>query len=465
MMSSDLPAALARRRFLKHGGIAAGAALTLSPLGKLLAAAGAPHGAHTGYGPLAPVRDLSTGLPLLELPAGFSYRTFGWTGAPLDSGRPTPAAHDGMGIVRTDGDVVTLVRNHEVGIGDGSFAPDDATFDAACGGGTVTLRFDTRSGEVLESRASLSGTLRNCSGGITPWNSWLSCEEFVSARGTVAVDSALPTLGHDHGFVFEVPVDGRSDARPLTGLGQFRHEAVAVHARSGIVYLTEDMEPAAGFYRFVPDVPGALIRGGRLQMLKAVGAPDLRVGHRTGQRFKVEWVAIEQPTRGIDGDGNITGVLQQGLAGGGSRFVRLEGCIAGDDVVYFTATNGGDAHCGQVWAYYPERAELQLVYQSPDAATLDYPDNVVISPRGGLVLCQDSIGDAQKLYGLTMHGDLFTFARNVVRLDGTNGFSGDFSSAEWAGSCFSADGKWLFANVYSPGFSVAITGPWRQGLI
>ena len=45
------------------------------------------------------------------------------------------------------------------------------------------------------------------------------------------------------------------------------------------------------------------------------------------------------------------------------------------------------------------------------------------------------------------------------------GFSGDFRRAEWAGCCFSPDGKWLFANVYKPGFTVAITGPWKTGLV
>ena len=48
---------------------------------------------------------------------------------------------------------------------------------------------------------------------------------------------------------------------------------------------------------------------------------------------------------------------------------------------------------------------------------------------------------------------------------GYRGFIGDFRNAEWAGACFSPDGRWLFANVYNPGFSVAITGPWRDGLI
>ena len=454
-----------RRRFLRAGGATLGAAaLALSPLGKLLAQAGTPTGAHPGYGPLRRVRDLSTGLPLLELPAGFTYRSFGWAGETLGNGMPTPEHHDGMGVVASNGDIVTLVRNHEIKAAYGSFAAPEATYDSRCAGGTVTLRFDTARGELLEARPSLSGTLTNCSGGVTPWGSWLSCEEVVLDPGMRELAGVQRRIRKPHGFVFEVPAIGVSGAEPLTALGQFKHEAAAVHARTGIVYLTEDLEPEAGFYRCIPSQPGDLKRGGRLQMLKAVGARDLRSGQRAGQRHKVQWVDIAQPTAGVRGN-HIDGVLQQGRAEGGSRFTRLEGCIATDSIIYFTATNGGDAACGQVWAYHPDREELVLIYESPDPDVLDYPDNVVVSPRGGLLLCEDSGRNRQHLWGLTAAGELFPFARNAVQLDGTRGFTGDFTDAEWAGACFSPDGRWLFANLYEPGLTVAITGPWRDGLV
>ena len=456
-----------RRRFLRQAGVAA---LGLSPLGSLLASAALPRSADAGfaagYGRLRPVRDLTTGLPLLHLPEGFSYRSFGWAGDPLADGTPCPGRHDGMGIVRAAGDRITLVRNHELSRLDGAFGPSNSHYDPVCSGGTVTLDYDVGAGRLLQARASLSGTMTNCAGGVTPWGSWLSCEEFVSRAGMSGkVDGIVRQMGQDHGFVFEVPAEGESDARPLRAMGQFRHEAAAVHAPSGDFYLTEDTTPA-GFYRFVPATRGRLADGGRLQMLRAVGAPDLRGGVAPGARFAVEWVDIEHPDRGFDADsGSILGVQQQGLAAGASRFSRLEGCIATDDEVFFVSTDGGAAACGQVFAYRPREQELSLVYESPDPAQLDYPDNVVVSPRGGLLLCQDSKLPRQHLYGLSREGALFAFARQAVVLDGVRGFSGDFRSAEWAGACFSPDGRWLFANVYAPGFSVAITGPWRDGLV
>lgn len=460
----------ARRRFLRCSATAGAAGFALSPLAELFAFVGrsgaAPLGA--GYGRLKPVRDLNTGLPLLRLPEGFSYRSFGWTGETLADGTPTPPAHDGMGIVRSRGDVVTLVRNHEVVRAQGAYGPKASHYDPECGGGTVTLDFDLTKGEQLAARASLSGTMQNCGGGVTPWNSWLSCEEYVSVSDfPSATRDGARRLGRDHGFVFEVPAEGVSRAEPLVGLGQFRHEAATVHAPSGHVFLTEDMEPAAGFYRFVPKQRGELIRGGRLQMLKVAGGDELRFGLRSGQRFKVEWVEIESPEQGfVRATGDIRGVQTQGLAQGAARFTRLEGCIATRDEIFFTSTNGGDAACGQVFAYYPASEELALIYESPEPGMVDYPDNIVVSPRGGLLICQDAKDSTQQLFGLTRRGELFSFARNNVMLDGGyRDFVGDFRGAEWAGACFSPDGRWLFANVYRPGFTVAITGPWRNGLI
>lgn len=460
---------LISRRRLLQGGLGLGAAaLGLSPVGRLLAQAGHTALAHPGYGPLAPVKDQATGLPLLKLPQGFSYTTFGWEGEQIAPGQACPGKHDGMGVVRADGDIVTLVRNHEITADPGgSFAPAEATYDPDCRGGTVTLRFDTARGQFVDARPSLSGTLVNCAGGTTPWGTWLSCEEIVLDQGQRVQVTADYTheMKRSHGFVFEVPAVGLSRAEPLLGLGQMKHEAATVDPRDGIVYLTEDHKPVAGFYRFIPRVAGELVRGGRLQMLRAEGAPDLRRGRRAGDLFKVRWVDIEYPERGLAADGDEGGLVRQGLANGGSAFTRLEGVIVGDGKVYFTSTNGGDAGCGQLWVYRPAEGLLELAFESPSPDVLDYPDNIILSPRGGLVICEDSEQPVQRLYGMTGGGGLFEFCRNNVVLDGFRGFSGDFREEEWAGACFSPDGKWLFANIYEPGFTVAITGPWKPGLI
>jgi secreted PhoX family phosphatase len=82
------------------------------------AAAGQVAPVASPYGPIRPVQDLATGLPLLQLPVGFNYKSFSWTGDRMDNGQPVPGAHDGMGVVAVrnqDGaKEYVLVRNHEL---------------------------------------------------------------------------------------------------------------------------------------------------------------------------------------------------------------------------------------------------------------------------------------------------------------------------------------------------------------
>jgi secreted PhoX family phosphatase len=89
--------------------------------------------------PWSPVTDQTTGLPLLLLPDGFEYLSYGWTNDPMTDGTPTPSSHDGMAAFRF-GDRVRLVRNHERGAG-APFAAPDRTYDSAAGGGTTNLVF------------------------------------------------------------------------------------------------------------------------------------------------------------------------------------------------------------------------------------------------------------------------------------------------------------------------------------
>ncbi len=58
-----------------------------------------------------------------------------------------------------------------------------------------------------------------------------------------------------------------------------------------------------------------------------------------------------------------------------------------------------------------------------------------------------------------------TRVNNVVLRGERNGLSGNFTSSEWSGPCYSPDGNWLFANIYDPGITVAITGPWQTGAL
>ncbi|WP_416903264.1 alkaline phosphatase PhoX [Micromonospora echinospora] len=441
---------------------------------------------------LEPVPDLRDGKVRLWLPDGFRYRSFHDTEFPvtLDDGTALPGRHDGMGAFPGPGGTVRLVRNHEIGGPIPAFGDPAEAYDPMAPGGTTTVEV-TRFGEVRRSWTSLNGTMMNCSGGRMPWGSWITCEETVNGPDVGPDYTGAPnvSLTKRHGFVFEVPADGRGDRRPVTAAGRFCHESVAYDPRGGHLYLTEDnFGYASGFYRYTPPKDpmrvGRLADGGRLQMLAVRGRPNrnLAAAQRRHATYPVEWVDVDDPAPSFPytpgqpaptpNDTALTHVARQGWEQGAAYFSRLEGAVYDDGVVYFTATQGGgpaetsvgpiadgygNGH-GQVWAYDCRARVLRLVYESPGPDVLDFPDNVTTSPRGTLVVCEDNTSD-NFIRGLTPRGELFDIALNRL----TSSTGADRSNDEFAGSTFSPDGHTLFVNIQaSRGMTFAIWGDWAR---
>ncbi len=487
-----MPQPLSRRSFIRSA-----AAVSVGFAGLRLASEALADGAAAtrpdsqGYGPLVPDPQR-----VLDLPEGFSYRVISRIGMEMDDGLLVPGKQDGAAAFPGPDGLTLHICNHEVdptlrrlgpygwslerlGTPDPAKIYDRGHDQTPALGGCTTTVYDTRTGRVHRRYMSLLGTERNCAGGPTPWNSWLSCEETVTTAGD--------RNEKDHGYVFEVPASAEvapADPLPLKAMGRMNHEACAVDPDSGVVYLTEDRQDGS-FYRFIPHTPGHLARGGRLQALALVDKPghDSRnwladiseeeaAKYRSGSAFTtmnahdrstaetpahtpmpVRWVDVEN-VEAPDDD-----LRDQTQAKGAARFARGEGCWFGRQSVYFCTTTGGRNRKGQLWRYVPSRFEatadeerypgrLELFLEPNDTDLLENGDNLTFAPWGDIVVCEDN-GHRNRLIRVTPQGELSPLAFNAL------------SGSEFAGACFSPDGSTLFTNIQADGITLAITGPWR----
>jgi len=478
-----------RRHFLSHAAAVTAGFAGLRHFAGLpgLATAAQSAADELGFGPL--VADAQG---LLDLPAGFTYHVFSKTGERMDDGYLVPGKHDGMAAFAGPDGLTLLVRNHEVQGPNFRLGPfgaqnelmakvdRDYIFDPGFNktpslGGTTTLVYDTKQKKLVRHFLSLACTERNCAGGPTPWGSWITCEETIVR--------ASDQREQDHGYNFDVPATADIQlAKPvaLKAMGRMNHEAVAVDPETGIVYQTEDRQDGV-IYRFIPNTPGKLEDGGRLQALAIRGQQpaDLRNWHeeapkklynggagdgsfkinhehmldmQQGQVFDVEWIDLDDPESPDDS------LRYQAYDKGAARFARGEGMWHGHESIYFATTTGGRIAKGQIWRYVPSRFEgtpderrfpgrLELFIEPNDASILQHADNICIAPWGDLIVCEDG-GPTNHILGVTPQGSIYKLGRNAM------------NASEFAGSCFSPDGSTLFVNIQNGGMTLAITGPW-----
>lgn len=399
----------------------------------------------TSYGALVP-----DPAGVLDLPQGFSYRVISRLGDTMNNGGTVPDNADGMGAFALPGGKIALVRNHELTPDEDGGGATGPAYDTVARsliplpGGTTNVVLDARTLAVERQFRSLAGTIRNCAGGITPWGTWMTCEE-----NTTRADGRI---NQDHGYVFEVPAAATQQVTPvpLKAMGRFNHEAAAVDPATGIVYQTEDRDDGL-LYRFIPKVPGRLAEGGKLQALAVEAVPDSRnwngVGFAQGSWQNARWVDLDNPEAPEDD------LRKRGAAGGALLFARGEGIHMGEGELYFACTSGGAAKLGQVFRLVPGRGgkpdRLQLFFESTSVDQFNYGDNLTVAPNGHLIVCEDQYTDVVDNYlrGITPQGNAYPFGR--LRLQ-----------TELAGACYSPDGKVLFVNAYSPALTLAITGPW-----
>lgn len=411
---------------------------------------------------------------IFDLPEGFSYKIISRFRDVMDDGFYVPHRPDGMATFPGPDGLTILIRNHEVNAARGgdesAFGSDFALTEKMNPGqfydyghnnnpgqgGTTTIVYDTGKQEVVRQYLSLAGTLRNCAGGPTPWNTWLTCEEIVMEPNDV--------YARHHGYVFEVPASteiGLADPKPIKAMGRFNHEAVAVDPTSGVIYLTED-DSEGLLYRFIPNEKENMHAGGTLQALAVFDQPGMDTRNwssqaiETGDILPVRWIDLE------DVDSPDDDLRYRGFEDGAARFARGEGMWYGNDAVYFACTNGGRKKLGQIWKYSPSPEEgvaeetsnpgnLELFAEPNSSTIIENADNLTVAPWGDLIVCEDC-DSKQDLCGITPDGNIYKFGRNAK------------SNSELAGAVFSPDGSTLFMNIQHAGLTLAITGPWDKAV-
>jgi secreted PhoX family phosphatase len=304
----------------------------------------------------------------------------------------------------------------------------------------------------------------------------LSVEETVNGPD-VGPDfaGAGPEFHQRHGYLFEV--DPRWGPReypkvePIRAVGRLPHEVAVVDSLTGDLYLSEDqfLFPA-GLYRYRPPKDPRRVRrvldGGVLEMLRVRGATEpTQLGGvlPVGAVFPIEWVRI--PEADFDGGGApnddaIRTVSQQGFAQNAAMFARPEGLWYARGAIFLSCTRGGSSQLavdppneygnghGQIWRLDPRHRRLTLLFQSPGPEVLDLPDNVTVTNRGTLVICEDNTDGTNFIRLLDRDGSLRTFAENRINAD------------EFAGATVSPRGDTLFVNMQSAqGRTFAI---WRE---
>jgi uncharacterized protein len=284
--------------------------------------------ARSAYGPRRPPDRHG-----IRLPEGFRSRVIATGERPVPgTGYRWHVASDGMATFPLRDGGWILVSNSE-------------TLE----GGASAVRF-RRDGAIADAYRILNGTTANCSGGGTPWGTWLSCEEV------------------DRGSVWECDPSGRRKATRRPAMGSFKHEAAAVDPKGRRVYLTEDLIDG-GFYRFTPT---------RWPDLGA-GLLEIAIVDRAG---RVTWRTVPDPAA------QRTPTRRQ--VRGSTRFKRGEGIWHDDGTVYVATTGDSRVH-----AYDIRRRRLRLAYDglASREAPLLRVDQLTANRAGEVFVCEDLNAD------------------------------------------------------------------------
>jgi len=360
----------------------------------LQASSKSPERTGPGYGALAPPDARG-----IRLPAGFRSRVVARGGHGVaGTGYDWHEASDGAATFPTDGGGWILVSNSEV-----------------LDGGASAIRFRS-DGAVADAYRILAGTTHNCSGGGTPWGTWLSCEEV------------------DDGRVWECDPAGRRKAVVRPAMGVFKHEAAAVDPKGRRIYLTEDLIDG-GLYRFTP-ARWPDLAAGRLEVAKV------------GTGGRVGWVEVPDPA--------ARSRPTRRQVRGSARFARAEGIWFDDGTVYVATTADSRVH-----AYDTTGERVEVIYDglaSPEAPLLRV-DQLTGSRAGELFVCEDIATEEIHMGVIASSGEVSRF----LAVTGS-----EHRGSELTGAAFDPSGSRLYFSsqrARRTGAIYEVTGPFRRSRV
>ena len=231
-------------------------------------------------------------------------------------------------------------------------------------GGASAMRIGP-DGQVRDAYRILSGTTSNCSGGGTPWGTWLSCEEVSDGR------------------VWECDPTGRKEGVVRPAMGVFKHEACAVDRHERRVYMTEDLIDG-GLYRFTPE---------RWHDLSA-GLLEIA---RVGSGGAVEWIEVPDPSAAREST--------RRQVPDSTRFKRGEGIWLEGHTLYVSTTADDRVHA------YDTKRKLRVVYDglASASAPLLRVDQLTGSRAGEVFVCEDIATDEIDIGVIEPNGSVSRF--------------------------------------------------------
>lgn len=399
---------VSRRSFLTRATLG-GATLALATV---LRPTGAMANPVVGSGPYGPLEAPNLGL---RLPAGFSARVVALHQQPVgDTDFSWHVFPDGGATFATDDGGWIYVSNSE--------APKI--------GGVGAIRF-AADGTIVDAYSILSGTTANCAGGLTPWGTWLSCEEFT----LYGQDPGLAVLaGAIAGRVWECDPFQPGQGVVREAMGRFHHEAAAVDPVGQRVYMTEDRGDGL-FYRFTPTNYPDLSTG----LLEAALLEDNRL----------VWVTVPDPSA------PTAPITDQFGPDEVTRFRGGEGMWYHQGFVYFTTKGDNRVH-----ALECATGAYEIIYDAADFGAnppLNKVDNLLVDEVSGDIYVAEDGGE-NRLVLLSAEGEISTFAQLIGQ-----------DRSELTGPAFSPDGTRLyFSSQRGPGLgntvggvTYEVTGPFR----